>query len=81
MLEQVFNLAKQLPVSEQIILIEKMIVELRKNKSARYSLMPIENLQSEFAKDLAEAGYKSREDIVNLVREVRQEISQERDFS
>ncbi|WP_324237180.1 hypothetical protein [Okeania sp.] len=53
-----------------------MIVELRKNKSARYSLMSIENLQSGFAKDLAETGYKSREDIVNLVREVRQEISQ-----
>ncbi|MGD1715162.1 hypothetical protein [Dapis sp. BLCC M172] len=76
MLEQVFNLATQLPVSEQISLIEKMIVELRKNKSAQYSLMPIEKLQSEFAKDLAEAGYQSREDIVNLVREVRQEISQ-----
>ncbi|RQH16662.1 hypothetical protein D5R40_08505 [Okeania hirsuta] len=76
MLEQVFNLAKQLPVSEQIILIEKMIVELRKNKSSQYSLMPLERLQSEFAKDLAEAGYKSREDIVNLVREVRKEISQ-----
>ncbi len=44
MLEQVFNLAKQLPVSEQISLIEKMIVELRKNKSAQYSLMPIEKL-------------------------------------
>ncbi|OZH52503.1 hypothetical protein AFK68_23945 [Hydrocoleum sp. CS-953] len=81
MLEQVFNLATQLPVSEQISLIEKMIVELRKNKSAQYSLMPIEKLQSEFAKDLAEAGYQSREDIVNLVREVRQEISQERHFS
>nr|WP_293106586.1 hypothetical protein [Okeania sp. SIO2F4] len=38
MLEQVFNLAKQLPVSEQISLIKKMIVELRKNQSSRYSL-------------------------------------------
>ncbi|NES06534.1 MAG: hypothetical protein F6K22_29190 [Okeania sp. SIO2F4] len=40
--------------------------------------MPIEKLQSELAKDLAEAGYKSREDIVNLLRAVRSEISQER---
>ncbi|WP_202219250.1 hypothetical protein [Okeania sp. KiyG1] len=75
------NLAKKLSLSEQIILIEKMIVEVKKNKSSQYSLMPIERLQSEFAKDLAEAGYKSREDILNLVREVKQEISQERHFS
>lgn len=78
MLEQVLNLAKQLPVSEQISLIEKMVVEVRKNQYSQYSLMPIEKLQSEFAKDLAEAGYRSREDILNLVQEVRQEISQER---
>ncbi|MDY7006173.1 MAG: hypothetical protein SWX82_20160 [Cyanobacteriota bacterium] len=55
-----------------------MIVEVRKNKSSQYSLIPIERLQSEFAKDLTESGYQSREDILNLVREVRQEISQER---
>lgn len=81
MLEEVLNLAKQLPVSEQISLIEKMIVEVSKNQFYQYSLMPIEKLQSEFAKDLAEAGYQSREDILNLVQEVRQEISQERHFS
>ncbi|GFZ99666.1 hypothetical protein CYANOKiyG1_11200 [Okeania sp. KiyG1] len=81
MLEKMLNLAKKLSLSEQIILIEKMIVEVKKNKSSQYSLMPIERLQSEFAKDLAEAGYKSREDILNLVREVKQEISQERHFS
>lgn len=78
MLEQVLNLAKQLPLSEQISLIEKMVVEVRKNQYSQHSLMPIEKLQSEFAKDLAEAGYQSREDILNLVQEVKQEISQER---
>lgn len=41
-------------------------------------LIPIENLQRETKQALSEAGYDSREKIIELVQEVKQEIATER---
>ena len=41
-------------------------------------LMPKDEFQREFSKALAEAGYDSREKIIELVREVKREMYEER---
>lgn len=41
-------------------------------------LMPLESLQHQFNQALIEAGYDSREKIVNLVQEVKQKMAAER---
>ena len=41
-------------------------------------LLPLEEFQQEFKQDLIEAGYDSREKIIKLVQEVKQEMAQER---
>jgi hypothetical protein len=40
--------------------------------------MSLEQLQQEFGQALAEAGYRTREEIVELVREVKRELAAER---
>jgi prevent-host-death family protein len=44
---------------------------------ARRELMPSEQLRREFRQALAEAGYGDREAIVELVRQVKQEMANE----
>ena len=41
-------------------------------------LMPLEQFQQEFKQALIESGYDSREKIIKLVQEVKQEIAEER---
>lgn len=41
---------------------------------ADLELMPLEQFRSEFRDALSESGYNSRDDIINLVREVKQEL-------
>lgn len=41
-------------------------------------LVSAETIQSEFRKALTEQGYESREDVVKLIREVKQEIASEK---
>jgi prevent-host-death family protein len=45
---------------------------------AKMPLMPFEPFQRKFKQALVEAGFDSREKIVDLVREVKQEITEER---
>ena len=44
----------------------------------QYPLMSAEQLQQELKQSLTEAGYDSREKIVDLVQDIKREISQER---
>ena len=44
----------------------------------QYPLMSAEQLQLELKQSLTEAGYDSREKIVDLVQDIKREISQER---
>lgn len=46
---------------------------------ANRELIALDSLQQQLQEALIEAGYNSREKIVNLVREVKQEITAERD--
>jgi prevent-host-death family protein len=41
-------------------------------------LTPMPHFQKEFREAAQDSGYKTREDIINLVREVRKEIAEER---
>lgn len=41
-------------------------------------LMPLEQFQQEFKQALIEAGYDSRERVIQLVQEIKQEIAEER---
>lgn len=41
-------------------------------------LMPLEQFQQEFKQALIESGYDSREKIIKLVQEVKQEMAEER---
>lgn len=45
---------------------------------AHRKLMPLENFQHEFRQALVEAGYDSREQIVDLVQEIKQQMWEER---
>lgn len=44
----------------------------------QHPLMSAEQLQQELKQSLTEAGYDSREKIVDLVQDIKREISQER---
>jgi prevent-host-death family protein len=44
-------------------------------------LIPLDAFQKQFSDALVEAGYDTREKIVNLVREVKREIANERNIS
>jgi hypothetical protein len=45
---------------------------------ADLELMPLEQFRSEFRQALAESGYHSRDDVVDLVRQVKRELATER---
>lgn len=44
---------------------------------ADLELMPLEQFRTEFRQALAESGYQSRDDMIELVREVKQELAAE----
>jgi PHD/YefM family antitoxin component YafN of YafNO toxin-antitoxin module len=53
------------------------LIGIRENARDQ-QLMPIDTLTREFKKALEEAGYDSREKIIELVREVKREMADER---